>query len=162
MSAPLEIYLIDHLTGSDAALDLLERLGKDHEGELGRFFHGLHDEIAEERRLLEELMDRFGYERSAIRSAGARIAEKVARVKLTGSDERGGALHLLEALDMLQSAVQGKRGLWRALGAAAAADPNLAVLDYQQLTDRSSDQLDRLDAIRVRTAPAALVTNGPA
>ena len=33
---------------------------------------------------------------------------------------------------------------------------------YQQLTDRSSDQLDRLDAIRVRTAPAALVTNGPA
>jgi hypothetical protein len=162
MSTPLETYLIDHLTGSDAALDLLEKLGREHDGELGRFFDGLRREIEEERRQLQGLMERFGYERSTIRSAGARLAEKVGRLKLTGSDERGGALHLLEALDMLQSAIQGKRGLWRALGAAATIDPQLAVLDYGELAALASDQLDRLDAIRLQTAPAALAAPGPA
>ena len=159
MSTPLQIYLTDHLTGADAALDLIEKLGKQHPGDLGRFFHVLHSEVKGERQQLELLMHRFGYERSTIRSAGARLAEKVARVKLVGEDERGGALHLLEALDMLQSAVQGKRGLWRALEAAAAVDPDLAVLDYRQLADLASDQLNRLDAVRLETAPKALATN---
>ena len=162
MATPLETYLTDHLTGADAALDLLAKLGRDHEGELGRFFSSLHGEIEGERQQLESLMNRFGYGRSTIRSAGARLAEKFSRVKLTGNDERGGALHLLEALDMLQSAIQGKRGLWRALGAAATIDPQLAVLDYGGLVELASDQLNRLDAVRVQTAPAALAAPGDA
>lgn len=161
MATPLQVYLTDHLAGADAALDLLARLADEHEGELGRFFHVMRSEVKGERQQLETLMERFGYERSTIRSAGARLAEKVARVKLVGDDERGGALHLLAALDMLQSAVQGKRGLWRALEAAASIDPELAVLDYGRLARLASEQLERLDAIRLRTAPTALSTAEP-
>ena len=157
MATSLEIYLIDHLSGADAALDLLAKLGKEHEGELGSFFRVLRSEAKNERQQLETLMHRFGYERSTVRSTGARLAEKVARVKLTGGDEGSGALRLLEAIDMLQSAIQGKRGLWRALEAAAAVDPQLAIFDYGQLAAQASDQIERLDAVRAQTAPRALV-----
>ena len=156
MNSPLQIYLVDHLTGSDGALDLLGRLIEEDPAGLGGFFGELRKEIKGEQDQLEALMDRFGYERSLVRSAGARIAEKVARVKLTGSDRQGGPLHLLEALDALQTAIQGKRGLWLALEAAAARDAMLAGPDYAGLAALASDQLDRLDRLRVQVAPDAL------
>ncbi|MDQ2669733.1 MAG: hypothetical protein M3Y31_03800 [Gemmatimonadota bacterium] len=156
MGRPIETYLADHLAGADAALDLVHALSEEHSGALAQFFQDLHTEIAEDRTQLEELMQRLGVERSRLRSAGARLAEKFGRLKLTGDDQRGGAFRLLEALDTLQSGIEGKRALWRALAAAAETDPRLALVDYRLLAERAESQRDRVDTVRLDAARAAL------
>jgi hypothetical protein len=168
MANPLEVYLADHLAGAEAALDLLDQLAQEHEGDLQHFFRLLHTEITADREELERLMHRFGFERSRLRSTGARLAGRLAQVKLVGDDSRAGAFRRLEALDMLQGGIEGKRALWRAMQAAAerdrslavldyaALDPALAVLDYDRLAARAEAQRERVDAVRLDAARAAL------
>lgn len=162
MAGALETYLTDHLAGADAAVDMLEKLADENDGELRRFFRELHDEVRADREQLEAVIEHFGFERGALRSAGARLAEKVSRAKLSGlrGGSAGGALHRLEALDGLQSGIEGKRALWRALDAAALIDPELAVADYAALAARAERQRERVDAVRLETARVALTNRG--
>lgn len=156
MAPPIETYLTDHLAGADAALDLLAALAEEHESELARFFRDLHSEVAADRAQLEQLIADLGFERSRLRSAGARLAGKLTRPKLTGGDDRDGAFHRLEALDALQTGIEGKRALWLALSAAAEHDPRLARLDYAGLAERAAAQRERVNARRPEAARAAL------
>ncbi len=122
----LPLYLKDHLAGSVGALELLDHLIETHKGEpLEEFFQNLRDEIDADQETLQELIEKLGEKESAVRKAGAWLAEKLSRAKIRLSDSEKNQLGLLHALEGLVLGIIGKRALWAALAVAADAVPQL-------------------------------------
>jgi hypothetical protein len=149
----LTIYLNDHLAGSVGALELVDHLIETYRGKpLEQFFKDLRDEIDADQSTLEKLIETLGAKESAMRKAGAWVAEKLSRAKIRLSDSQEGQMGLLHALEGLVLGITGKRGLWTALAAAADAVPQLRELDYERLIKRAADQCERVEAKRLEVA----------
>jgi len=151
----LSDYLNDHLAGSVAALELLDRLVETYTGKpLERFFRELRDDIRADQEQLEGLIAKLGIKESTVRKAGAWIAEKISRPKIDLEADSKSDLGLFLALEALVLGITGKRSLWRALGSASRAVPELARLDYSGLEKRAIDQCERVEARRLEIARA--------
>jgi hypothetical protein len=149
----LSSYLNDHLAGSVSALELLERLVDTFEGKpLARFFGDLRQEIEADQQILKELIARLGEKESAVRKAGAWVAEKLSRPKIPLSGSAEGTAGLFLALEGLALGIQGKESLWRALEVAAQTVPPLRSLNYAELKSRAVDQHGRVEAKRLEIA----------
>ena len=153
----LAIYLNDHLAGSVVAIDLLDYLEAVYAGtDMARFFATLRDEIVADRRQLEGLMQRLQIVESRPRKASAWIAGKFTELKLRLDDKRRGPFRLLESLEAIGLGIHGKWALWRALSAAASANPVLqGILDYQGLEQRAQEQREAVEILRLEAAKAA-------
>jgi hypothetical protein len=154
----LATYLNDHLSGSVAAIELLENLQGAYAGnELGQFCAELRNDIEADRQELKRLMDQLEIPQSGTRKAGAWISEKLAELKMRLDDSAHGPLRLLESLEAVELGINGKLALWRALIAAAEVAPVLrGALDYQRLAKRATEQIERVEAHRLNAAKAAL------
>ena len=65
------------------ALELVEYLAKNYpDSDLETFFAELHADIVADQDVLRDLLNTFGGKESAVRKAGAWIAEKFGRAKL--------------------------------------------------------------------------------
>ena len=149
-------YLNDHLAGSVAALELLDRLIEIYrEKPLEHFFQKLRDEIQQDQEQLKELMQKLGADESAVRKAGAWLAEKLSRAKIQLSESAEGETGLFLALEALVLGITGKRSLWRALQAASRTVPQLARLDYAGLEKQAIEQCERVEAKRLEAARTA-------
>jgi hypothetical protein len=154
--AQLSVYLNDHLAGSVAALELLEHVGKNYpDTGLEEFCAEMHAEISADQDVLRDLLHTFDEKESAVRKAGAWLAEKLGRVKLGLSENEVTGTGLLEALEGLTLGVTGKQLLWRALAAASESLPQLRGPDYAMLEQRAIEQRDRVDAKRLAAAREA-------
>jgi hypothetical protein len=153
----LSDYLNDHLAGSFGALELLDRLIEACQGKpLERFFRDVRRDIEEDQAQLKELMAKLDVGESAVRKAGAWLAEKVSRPKIElGECVDHGIFLALEALIL---GITGKRSLWRALQAASRTMPDLARLDYSGLEKRAIEQCERVEARRLEIARTAFQT----
>lgn len=157
MADYLATYLNDHLSGSEAALELLDHVSTTHGGQpAARFAAELRGEIAADRQELESLMARLDVPRSHLRTMAAWLSEKLARLKLRADDRSDGPLHLLEVWDALSVGIEGKRLLWRALAEAATRRPELTGPDYRRLEGRAEDQRRRVETTRLEAAREAL------
>ena len=149
----LSDYLNDHLAGSVAALELLDRMIEACEGKsLERFLRQLREDIHQDQEKLQELIEKLGASESTVRKTGAWIAEKLTRPKIDlgeGSKEEIGVFLALEALLL---GITGKRSLWRALQAASRTVPALARLDYSGLEKRAIEQCEQVEARRLEIA----------
>ncbi len=149
----LSDYLNDHLAGSVAALELLDRMIEACQGKsLERFLRQLREDIDQDQEKLKELIEKLGVSESTVRKAGAWIAEKLTRPKIDlgeGSKEEIGVFLALEALHL---GITGKRSLWRALQAASRTVPALARLDYPGLEKRAIEQCEQVEARRLEIA----------
>jgi hypothetical protein len=153
----LATYLNDHLAGSVMALELLEKLEAEQAGTaLERFLAELRTDITADQQELETLMERLKVARSVPRRMAAWITEKFSELKLRLDDPAHGALRLLESLEVLVVGIEGKRALWRALEAAAQAEPALRGTEYARLAQRAEEQHDRVELARLDAAKAAL------
>jgi hypothetical protein len=153
----LSTYLNDHLAGSVAALELLDHLIEAYEGKpLEKFFKDLRDDVSADQEVLRKLLQRFAKE-SAIRKAGAWIAEKFTRAKIKTAGEKVGEMGLLQALEVLVLGITGKQLLWRALNAALGSSPLLRGADLSRLEERAIEQSERVEAKRLETAREALL-----
>lgn len=149
-------YLNDHLAGSVGALELLDRLIDTYrEKPLEHFFRNLRGDIQHDQEQLKELIEKLGAEESAVRKAGAWLAEKLSRAKIELSETSAGEIGLLLALEALVLGITGKRSLWRALQAASRTVPQLARLDYPGLEKRAIEQCERVEARRLEIARTA-------
>jgi hypothetical protein len=152
----LGTYLNDHLAGSIGAIELVERAIRENEGDpFAARLSGVLGEIREDQAVLQDLIERLGTGQSALKKAGAWLAEKAGRVKLGGTDEPG-ELSRMEVLEMLAMGIHGKRALWRALRAVADVHPELRPLDLDRLERRATAQHDEVEAMRLEAARAAL------
>ena len=156
----LSEYLNDHLAGSVAALELLDRLVETYAGKpLERFFRELRSDIHADQEQLEGLIKKLGIEESVVEKAGAWIAEKFSRPKIDLEPDSKSQLGLFLALEALVLGITGKRSLWRALEAAARAVPELARTDYSGLEKRAIDQCERVEARRLEIARGVFKTD---
>jgi hypothetical protein len=158
----LTTYLNDHLGGSAAAVQLLDRL-IDNAGtpENAKFFSSLRAEVEEDRATLEALVRRLGDSPSGLREFGGWLAAKVTGLKLKFDDPGSGTLERLEAIEALALGIHGKSRLWRALAAVAPAVPELQTIDLKELEKRADDQEARTEARRLEAARLALTRSTP-
>jgi hypothetical protein len=150
----LESYLNDHLAGSVSALELLEHWAHLHKGKpLGRFFSDEHAEIRADQTTLRDVMDSLGIKESNVRKAGAWIAEKAARGQSIIAGDEPGSVGLVLMLEGLIMGVTGKKLNWRAL--AAAKLPQLNGYNFGELERRAEQQIERIEAERIRASQQA-------
>jgi hypothetical protein len=144
----LHTYLNDHLAGSVAAIELLDNLIEHHsEDRFGKIFRDLRDEIEADQETLRNLIRKLGAEESAVRKAGAWLAEKFSRVKIGDADD---SAELLQALEGLALGISGKQLLWRSLAAIEANFPALQGSDFSELEKRAHDQFERVERLRMQ------------
>ena len=154
----LDSYLNDHLAGSISALELIAHWADVHKGEpLGSFFVETEREIKADQDTLRDVMRTLGVEESKVRQAGAWAAEKVGRARLMIAGDEQGSLGLVLTLEGLIMGVTGKKLMWRAL--AAAKLPRLSSYNFEQLQRRAEQQIERIEAERIRTVSQAFAEN---
>ena len=119
--AALVTYLREHLSASDAAIDVVERLRLTHAGsQEGRLFASLFDEFREERDVVRLLLEQIGVSpRFLKRLAGQ--ANGSAPMPANGGDR--GDRSLFRTLESLAIGVQAKRCMWRALESLLGDEP---------------------------------------
>jgi len=151
-------YLNDHLAGSVSAIELLDYLIETHEREpLAEFFQQLRADIVTDQEVLKKIVQRFNAKESAIRKAGAWLAEKVARVKLNLAGQKKAQLGLVQALEVLVLGITGKQLLWRALNASIGGSPLLRGVDLAKLEERAIEQIERVEGHRIEVAREVLL-----
>ena len=78
----LETYLQDHRAGAEMGSDLARRVAEQNAGTpYESFLATLADEIEEDVQTLAALMERLGVSKSILKTTGAKVAEKVGRLK---------------------------------------------------------------------------------
>lgn len=151
----LRIYLNDHLAGAVAGEELAKRCLKNNQGtDLGRFLARLVDEIGEDRRALDRIMDAAGAPRDRAKGAAAWLAEKAGRLKLNGQIRGYSPLSRLVELEGLAIGVEGKLRGWRALQSASVRVP--ADIDLDRLVERAESQAEELETHRRAASATAL------
>jgi hypothetical protein len=150
----LDSYLNDHLAGSVGAIELLAHWAKLYHGKpLGAFFSDLESEIKADQDTLRDLMRSLGVEKSKVRQAGVWAAEKLGFARFLMAGNEPGGLGLVLALEGLIMGITGKQLLWRALGAANL--PKAQGFDFKELQRRAQEQIERIEAERIRAARRA-------
>ncbi|HET8527422.1 MAG TPA: hypothetical protein VFL60_00790 [Gaiellaceae bacterium] len=148
MTRYLPIYLNDQLFQQTVAVELCRRaLRANREGELGGFLGELATELEADRRELLRRLERAGARPSRGRVVGARLAERLGRLKLNGQLTGYSPLSRLVELDGLATLLEAKRAFWLALG----EDEEL-----RALAERARDQRARLEPHRLAAARTAL------
>lgn len=142
----LATYLNDHLAGSMAGRDLAEKIASDNEGaELGSFMAGVLTAIEEDRATLEDVMARVGVERTIVKQAAGRLAERLSRLRMHRTVTGDPSLSRLLELEALILGVTGKLALWQTLRELAPREPGLAGMDFEGLIGRAREQLRGLE-----------------
>ena len=150
----LDSYLNDHLAGSVGALELIEHWVHLHDCKpLGAFFSDIGTDIRADQGTLRDLMHRLAIDESNVRKAGAWVAEKSGRARLTIAGYEPGSLGLVLTLEGLILGVTGKKFLWRVL--AAQNLPQLSGYDFKELERRAEQQIERIEVERIRAAQQA-------
>jgi hypothetical protein len=155
----LRTYLDDHLTGATGVLQRLDRMVDTYRdlpvhGDLVR----LRADIRTERRRLTKVIATLGLRRSLPKEALARVGEVAGRLKRNGRWVSRSPLTPLLELELLQSGVSGKSGLWRVLGTHALA-LGLDPAEFRALEEQADDQLDVIVRCHRVLVPHALRSN---
>lgn len=156
MSA-IAAYLQTHLAGSRAGVDLFGRSAKaQFDPAIGQALREIQREVIAEREQLQQIMDLFDVSENLVRSAAARLTERVSRLKPNGSLLHRTPLTDLVELEALRIAVSGKQAGWEALLAIEDLVPELDRTQLEQLAEQGRSQLDRLADLHTTAARAAL------
>jgi hypothetical protein len=151
----LSIYLRDHHAGAVAGTSLASRTAGANEGTAyGEELARLRDEIEEDRRTLEALMERLGVSQDRLKDASAGVAERLGRLKRNGRLLSYSPLSRLVELESLALGVTGKLSLWRSL--REAHGEVVAGTDIRALEARAENQRERIEELRLRASADAL------
>jgi hypothetical protein len=141
----LETYLQDHRAGAEMGTDLARRLADENQGTpYEDFLLGLAQEIEQDVATLEDIMSRFGVGKATLKTAGAKVAERLGRLK--PNDQLSGYSPLSRVLELegLRGGVQGKLGLWDSLAQIAPQDDRLDPEEIAGLQGKAQRQLEGL------------------
>lgn len=138
----LSTYLQDHRAGAEMGVDLAARLRDENLGtHYEEFLTLLAREIEEDVATLEAIMDRFDVGKDLLKTTGAKIGEKLGRLKPNEHLSSYSPLSRVQELEMLRSGVQGKLALWDALYEVADQDARFDAEHLRGLIERAEKQL---------------------
>jgi hypothetical protein len=156
----LETYLQDHRAGAEAGSDLARRmLSENEDTPYEEFLAHLADEIDEDVRTLEQIMERLEIDRSALKTAAAKVGEKVGRLKPNNALTSYSPLSRVLEFEGLRAGVQGKLSMWDSLLEIAPFDDRIDADQMGALMQRAEAQLKGLRVhhrLAAREAFAAL------
>jgi hypothetical protein len=139
----LVAYLREHLSGADAAIQVVEYLGRAETGSDERqLFVSLYEQLKSDRRVVEMLLTRLGASsRSAKRVAGRAAGSLMKRM----AGGQPGDLSLFRTLEALAVGIQGKRCMWRALQALSPAllPPGPGFAELEQTAVRQWEMVEQ-------------------
>ena len=148
---PLTSYLADHLAGSVAATELVEReIERHRETALGAFLIEALEQIRNDQQILRGILEKRGEKESATKNLGGWLIEKIQRLK-TGGDT---SFDHMQSLELLVIGMHGRVLLWGALEQVAQHYPALQALDFAWLKRRAIEHHDRCDQFRIEAARA--------
>ena len=154
----LATYLDDHLAGSAAAIELVERWrARGVSAAVTALLEELEEELRTDQQTLIDVRARLGSAPSVAKPIAGWLAEKIARLKLAFVSEAAERFAALESLELLQTGIQGKRAMWALLQELTARQPRLQGVDYGVLILRAQAQYTRLDEKRMDLARVVLV-----
>jgi hypothetical protein len=138
----LETYLQDHRAGAEYGSTLARRLHEENTGTRYEGFLGqLADEIEEDVGTLESIMERFGVGKDTLKTAGAKVGEKLGRLKPNNALAEYSALSRVLEMEQMRGGIQGKLALWDALSETAPFDERLDADEIARLIQRAELQL---------------------
>lgn len=141
----LETYLQDHRAGAEMGSDLAHRLADENlDTPYEDFLVGLAREIDQDVVTLEHIMERYAVSQAMLKTAGAKVGEKLARLKPNEQLSGYSPLSRVLELEGLRSGVQGKLGLWDSLAQLAPFDDRLDEREMADLQRRAERQLQGL------------------
>jgi hypothetical protein len=150
----LKTYLNDHLGGSAFGVNHAKNSAKRYAGTpLGEAFADVAPEIEEDVETLKRLMEALDIPRNGGKRLGARIGERLMRVKANGKWFGDSPLDPLIDLELMSLGIEGKASLWRSL---AGAGVKAEGIDLAELEHRADSQRKRLEAHRTESAAPAL------
>jgi hypothetical protein len=148
----LVAYLREHLSGSDAALAVVERLWHSAaEGDVKQLAETLRRDFDEERDSVRVLLASIGASPYAAKRAAGHI---VGGLLGTMAGGRTDELSLLRTLEGLAVGVQGKRCLWRALASAFPTHSGPAGRSFAELEAMAVRQWEAIEQQRQALARA--------
>jgi hypothetical protein len=152
----LAIYLNDHLAGAAAASDLSRRCLRENRGNaVGDYLEEFFLELAEEREVLEKILDAVGGRPDLLKQAVARLGERLGRLKPNGRLLAYSHLSRLLELEALRLGVEGKLALWRVIADLQRTESRLAFVPTQHLIEQAEAQIAELEVLRRAAAGAA-------
>lgn len=157
MTKLLVTYLQDHHAGSSAGLDAFHRVAEGHAEPVVRESVGrMAEEVADDQKALEEVMQSFGASPAVTKEFPARIVEKVARLKPNQRlAERSPLSDVLE-VEALADAVHAKWSGWSVL--LQLDDDRLDKVQLQNLLQRAAAQEAELRRLLLSQASKLLGT----
>jgi hypothetical protein len=155
----LVAYLRDHLSGADAAIQVVRRLAATHENTRdGRLFRQLAEEFEQDRTTVRSLLTKLG---ASARSPKRAVGYASGLFLGLASGGSPGHLSLLRTLEGLAIGIQGKRCMWRALQALETG-PWTAPIDALELEAKALRQWEAVEARRRELAVASFPSLEPA
>ena len=152
----LGVYLNDQLALGVLWRELARRSQRSNEGtELGAGLARVADAIAEDVTTFEQIMDRLGVPRRALKVGLAVAAERLGRLKLNRRLSGYSPLSRFEELDFLQMGIDGKLVLWRNLRDVADLGRRLPDIDFDHLIERAERQRAEVEPLRVKAGRQA-------
>jgi hypothetical protein len=152
----LGIYLNDHLAGSVAMKELVERrLSDDPGGAMSDFLRRFGEELEFEQSIVKTMISHFGGAENPAKKTMAWLAEKIGRFKMNDSLTGYSELSRLEELEFMVVGIRGKLALWTGLEEAAATNARLRSFELGPLREKAQRQMDEAEALRVEAAKRA-------
>lgn len=146
----LGLYLADHLAGAAGGVSRFERLARVwRDRPFGQDFAMLAEQVDEESEQLREIIDVLDARPRRPRQLAVKVAEHLARLKVNGRPFSRSPMGLLLEIEVMRSAVLGKRGLWQTLE-ELGGDLGLPAETFATLIERSEAQVAVLDRLHAR------------
>ena len=139
-------YLEHHQAGAAGGIEHIERMAEvETNGELQRTLKVLAQQICQERDRLRELAEVVGADSDpAVKKGMAWLVEKLARGVIDPGVASRSPLGRVLDLELMMSAVAGKRALWQALTVLAETDLRLPKEECERGIESSVAQIDTL------------------
>src|SRR3954454_8617485 len=145
MTEDLEPYLQDHRAGAETGSGLARRMYEENKGTQYEDFLGhIAEEIEEDVVVLEQIMDRFDISRDGLKTAVAKVGERLGRLKPNNQLTGYSPLSRLLEFEGLRAGVQAKLSLWDSLLEIAPFEDRLDAEELAGLVTRAEAQLKGL------------------
>ncbi|HEX5215524.1 MAG TPA: hypothetical protein VFV98_08690 [Vicinamibacterales bacterium] len=154
----LATYLDDHVAGSAAAIELIERWrARTVSDAITALLEEIEAELRSDQQTLIDLRGRLAGGPGIAKPIAGWFAEKLSRLKLAFVSEAAERFALFESLELLATGIQGKRAMWAVLKELTARQPRLQGVDYGVLILRAQAQYTRVDQVRMDLARQVLI-----
>jgi predicted DNA-binding ribbon-helix-helix protein len=154
----LRIFMQDHMAGATAGLELAKRArGANRGTTYADALAQIADEIAEDRKALEELMSDLGFGSDRAKNVGAWAGEKLGRLKLNGRLTGYSPLSRVIELEGLLGGISLKLSLWGILLEVAEQEPRLDSARLRRLITRGEEQRRTVAELRAQAAREAFL-----